>query len=148
MYYIHYQIGFLPRQSRFVVEQCGSYLDLLVKEFRYELSGKFKGFSLGINVKFILDLKDLLNPELVTLLNKILAFNKVVYVPAKHVYGPPNDYGHYFDVDDSIMVTLIAVKLGEEIKKRSQFASNLSQDLVLPGQDVYFGDHTRSDFDG
>ena len=148
MYYVHYQIGFLPESSRFVVEQSGSYLDLLVKELRYELTGNYKGFSMGANIKFILGLKDASNSELSALLNKILSFNKIVYVPAKHVYGPPNDYGHYFDVDDSIIVTLLAVKLGEEIKKRSQFAKNLCQDLVLPSQEEYIGNHQRTDFDG
>ena len=72
----------------------------------------------------------------------------MVYVPAKHVYGPPNDYEHYFDVDDSIMVTLLAVKLGEEIKKRSQFARNMSQDLVLLGQGEIIGNHPRTDNNG
>ena len=57
MYYVHHRIGFLPEQSRFVVEQSGSYLDLLVKELSYELSGKYKGFSLGRNVNCILKLK-------------------------------------------------------------------------------------------
>jgi len=148
MYYVHHRIGLLPEQSRFVVEQSGSYLDLLVKELRYELSGKYKGYSLGRNVNCIFKLKDSIDSELSIILNKILAFNKMVYVPAKHVYGPPNDYEHYFDVDDSIMVTLLAVKLGEEIKKRSQFARNMCQDLVLPGQGQISGNHPRTDSNG
>jgi len=148
MYYVHYEIRFLPKSSRFVVEQSGSYLDLLVKELRYELTGKYKGVPLGINVEYILKSKDKLDSELVILLKRIVAFNNFIYVPAKHRYGHPNDPGHYFEVDDSIMVTLLAVKLGEEIKKRSQFAKNLCQDLVLPGQNEYIGNHKRTDTDG
>ena len=39
-------------------------------------------------------------------------------------------------------------ELSEEIKKTSQFAKKLSQDLILPGQEEYIGDHQRTDFDG
>ena len=53
-----------------------------------------------------------------------------------------------FDVDDSMVIALVAVKLGEEVKKRSEFARNMCQDLVLPGQQKIFGNHPRTDFDG
>ena len=66
---------------------------------------------------FVLSLKTKVDPSLIILLKQILSFNNVVYVPANTLYGPPTDYGHYFDVDDSIVITLLAVKLGEEIKK-------------------------------
>ena len=52
MYYVHHLVGFLPEESRFVVEQSGSYLDLLVKELRYEYSGTYYGYPLGQNVPF------------------------------------------------------------------------------------------------
>ena len=41
MYYINHRVGFLPEESRFVVEQTGSYLDLLVKEYRFEIEGTY-----------------------------------------------------------------------------------------------------------
>jgi hypothetical protein len=103
---------------------------------------------LGTNVGFLLSLKDKIDPDLVILSKRILSFNNITYAPAKHVYGPPTDDRHYFDVGDSIVITLLAVKLGEEAKKRSQFARNMCQDLVPPGQRKISGNHPRTDFDG
>jgi len=148
MYYVHHQIGFLPEASRFVVEQSGSYLDLLMKELRYEMSGKFVKLPLGTNVSFIRTIKSTVNPDLSDLLKKIQSFNQVAYVPAKHIYGPPTNERHYFEVDDSILIAMTAVKLCENIKKRSQYARNLCQDLVLPGQQKIQGNHQRTDFRG
>jgi len=145
MYYVHHEVGFLPEESRDVVEQSGSYIDLLIKELRYELTGVYSRHPLGQNVRFLLSLKDKSDPALVILLKRILSFNNVAYVPAKHIYGPPTDERHYFDVDDSLVITLMAVKLAEEVKKRSQFARNLCQDLVLPGQQEIMGNHPRTD---
>ena len=42
MYYVNHKVGFLPEDSRFVVEQSGSYIDLLIKELRYELAGVYR----------------------------------------------------------------------------------------------------------
>jgi hypothetical protein len=148
MYYVNHRIGFLPEDSRFVVEQSGSYIDLLIKELRYELTGVYRKRPLGENVSFLLSLKDKIDPDLVILLKRILSFNNVAYAPAKHVYGPPTDDRHYFDVDDSMVIALVAVKLGEEVKKRSEYARNMCQDLVLPGQQKILGNHPRTDFDG
>ena len=131
-----------------MVEQSGSYLDLLVKELRFELSGKYYGIPLGKNIAFLLTLKDKNTLDLTNLMKLISSFNKIVYVPAKHVYGPPNDYRHYFDVDISIIVVLYAVKLGEKIKKLSSFARNLCQDLVLPAQQKIIGNWPRTDYHG
>jgi hypothetical protein len=148
MYYVHHRVGSLPEDSRFVVENSGSYIDLLVKELRYELTGVYCKQPLGSNANFLLSLKANIDPDLVILLKRILSFNNVAYAPAKHVYGPPTDDRHYFDVDDSIVIALLAVKLGEEIKKRSEFARKLCQDLVLPGQREIIDNHPRTDFDG
>jgi hypothetical protein len=148
LYYINHEVGFLPEHSRFVVEQSGSYLDLLLKEFRYELERKYYGEPLGKNVNAILRLKGKNDDSLALLLKQLLAFNNIAYVPSKHVYGLPDDEGHYFEVDDSIVIVLAGVKLGEEIKARSQFARNLAQDLVLPSQKPYSGNWPRTDRDG
>jgi len=148
LYYINHEVGFLPEHSRFVVEQSGSYLDLLLKEFRYELEGKYYKEPLGKNVNALLRLKGKNPDSLARLLNQLLAFNNIAYVPSKHVYGLPDDEGHYFEVDDSIVIVLAGVKLGEEIKARSQFARNLAQDLVLPSQKPYSGNWPRTDRDG
>ena len=70
MYYVNYKIGFLPEDSRFVVEQSGSYIDLLIKELRYELTGIYRKRPLGENVSFLLSLKDKIDPDLILLLKR------------------------------------------------------------------------------
>ena len=47
MYYVNYEMKYLQRRSRWVVEQMGSYLDLLVKEYRFEVKGKYSRGLLG-----------------------------------------------------------------------------------------------------
>ena len=145
LYYLNYELKFLPRSSRFVVENMGSYLDLLVKELRFEIEGKYYKKSLGTNLVSLMKRAD---NNLGPLLEKLQLFNRVAYVPAKHEYGPPNDPRHYFSCSDAVIVILSAVKLGEELKMRSKFVRNLCQDLVLPAQMPLIGNHPRTDTDG
>ena len=145
MYYINHEVGWLPEHSRFVVEQSGSYVDLLLKEYRFELLGTYGEQPWGKNVEAIRNSKLTSEDETTVLLNQLLMFNRAAYVPAKHIYGPPTEENHYFCAEDSIFIIFGAVKLGEEIKKRSQYARNLCQDLVLPGQGHILGNHPRTD---
>jgi len=144
LYYIHHELKFLPRTSRFVVEQMGSYLDLMVKELRFELEGQYYKMPLGRNIAALLKNDD----ADMELLRKLMMFNEIAYVPAKHLYGSPDDPKHYFNSQETIVIVLTAVKLGEALKKRSSFVRNLCQDLVLPAQRPLIGDHERTDRNG
>jgi len=144
LYYIHYELKFLPRTSRFVVEQMGSYLDLLTKELRFELEGRYHKMPLGKNITALMRYDD----ADMKLLEKLMMFNEIAYVPAKHIYGSPNDSRHYFNSQETTVIVLAAVKLGEELKRRSSFVRNLCQDLVLPAQKPLIGDHKRTDRNG
>jgi len=116
----------------------------LIKELRFELEGRYHKKPLGQNINALLK-----NGEAnLELLRKILKFNKVAYVPAKHIYGSPLDTKHYFNSQETIVIVLVAVKLGEELKKQSGFIRNLCQDLVLPEQKPLIGNHKRTDRNG
>ena len=103
---------------------------------------------LGTNIHAITHIVDKTNTRLIVLFDNLLHFNKVAYVPAKHVYGLPDDISHFFDEEDSINITLIGAKLAEELKKRSQYVRNYCQDLVLPAQQPIIGKWKRTDNDG
>ena len=145
LYYVNYEIKFLPKSSRRIVENMGSYIDLLIKELRYEIERKYYKKPLGKN---IYNLKEKVSADLKDLFEKILLFNKIAYVPSKHEYRPPNNPRHYFSTIDTIIIILSAVKLGEELKKRSQYVRDLCQDLFMPGRKPYEGNHKRTDSDG
>jgi len=145
LYYVNYELKFLPKRSRFVVEQIGSYLDLAVKELRYELEGQYQKKPLGVNVAALMKSAD---TDMKFLLRKLEMFNEIAYVPSKHIYGPPYDQRHYFNTQETIVIVLAAIKLGEELKKRSQYVRNLCQDLVLPAQKPLYGNWKRTDRNG
>jgi len=42
---------------------------------------------------------------------------RVAYVPSKHIYWLPDDPNHYFRFQETIVIVLIAVKLGGGLKK-------------------------------
>jgi len=145
LYYVNYDLKDLPRKSRFVVEQMGSYLDLLVKELRYELEGRYCEEPLGRNILAIMKYVD---GDMKVLLKTIETFNRIAYVPAKHIYGPPDDPNHYFSFQEAVVIALVAVKLGEKLKQRSRYVQKLRQDLVLPAQKPLIGNWKRTDTDG
>jgi hypothetical protein len=143
LYYVNFNVG--PRWSRSVVEDMGSYLDLLVKELRFEKEGTYYNLPLGANIHHLMGQ---VNDDLKSILAKVDLYNRIAYVPAKHVYGSPNDTRHYFSDSDVVVLALSAVKLGEELKKESEFVRNLCQDIVLPGQKPLTGQHRRTDAHG
>ena len=57
LYYINYEVKYLNRNSRWVVENIGSYLDLLVKELRFEVEGTYHKFPLGRNISYLIKSK-------------------------------------------------------------------------------------------
>ena len=133
-------------ESRYVVEQMGSYLGKLVKELSFELEGEYLGkSSLGVDIRRLLEDKRNVGSDLRELLMKIRFLNEVAYAPSKHRHGSPSNTRHYFLVSDVAVIVLAAVKLGEELKRGSKYVRNLCQDLVLPGQKPIMGDHPRTD---
>jgi hypothetical protein len=126
-----------------VVEKMGSYLDLIVKEFCFELEGRYpEKTPLGANLHRLLKKVD---SDLGVLVKKILDLNNFACAPSKHKYRPPTDPRHYFSIMDAIIILLGAVKLGEELKKRSKYVRNFCQDLCLSGQEPLVGNHPRRD---
>lgn len=145
LYYLDYSLKNLPMLSRNAIEEVGSYIDLLIKEFRYEIEGKYREFPLGSNIEYLLGKKLKLDLDLIMLLEKVRFLNKWAYVPAKHIYGSPNDTEHYFKDPEVAIIVLAVIKLGEELKSKSKYVRTLCQDLVLPGQGLIIGHHPRTD---
>lgn len=144
--YARYSLGNLPMESRYVVEQMGSYLGDSVKELSFELEGNyFEKSSLGVDISRLLKNKRNVSSDVAELLKKIRFLDKVAYAPSKHRKGAPDDTRHYFSVSDVAILALAAVKLGEELKRRSKYVRRYCQDLVLPGQRPIIGDHPRTD---
>jgi len=143
LYYVNHGFYFISSKSRWIVENMGSYLDLLVKELRLEVDGKYSSLPLGKNIESLL--KSNISSELKLLLEKIRLYNSLFYIPSKHKYGPPNLDKHYFDVPSTIVAVLSAVKLGEELKKHSIYVHELAQDLYLPGHRPYVGRERTAD---
>jgi hypothetical protein len=144
LYYVNYELNFLPKSSRFVVEQSGSYLDFLVKELRYEIEGVYSKKPLGENIIYLKKS----TKELSSLLDKLMLFNNLAYVPSKHEYGPPFEQCHFFSSYEAVIIILAAVKLGEVLKEKSKYVRNFCEDLVLPGQGKIIGNWPREDTDG
>ena len=111
-----------------------------------EVEGSYRSLPLGANISSLL--KQDIDEELRSALNKIDIFNQVAYVPSKHHYGSPNSDQHYFSIVDTIFLILCAVKLGELMKKKSQYVSRFSQDLCLRGQKPLEGKPRVPDGDG
>jgi hypothetical protein len=143
LYYVNREFSFISSRSRWIVENMGSYLDLLVKELRLEVDGKYSSLPLGKNIESLI--KSNIDSDLKKILEKIRLYNSLFYVPSKHKYGPPNTDKHYFDVPSTIIAVLSAVKLGEELKKHSIYVHELAQDLYLPGHHPYLGREHTSD---
>jgi len=144
--YARYSLGRGPMEARYTVERMGRYLGKLVKELRFEFEGKYpEGSSFRVDISRLLKNKGNMNSDLEQLLKKIRFLDKVAYVPSKHKDRPPDVPQHYFSVSDGAIVVLAAVKLGEELKKRSKYVRNLCQDLVDVGQRPIIGSHPRTD---
>jgi hypothetical protein len=142
LYYLNYEVKFFPMRTRYVVEQSGSYLDLLVKELRYEKQGQYRKTPLGRNIDALFEKSD---DDLKLLLRQLKLFNEIAYVPSKHEYGPPYENKHFFNSLEAVIIVLAAIKLGEELKAKSVYIKKLCQDLVLPGQGMIYGDWKRED---
>jgi hypothetical protein len=52
---------------------------------------------------------------------------RVAYVLSKHIYWLPDDPNHYFRFQETIVIVLIAVKLGGGLKKRSRYVRNCAK---------------------
>ena len=108
MYYLNWEIGFLPEHTRDLVRYAGDFIDELIKEVAYDKAIHFKSFalkrSLGSNIRKI---RGALGDSLYGILNE---YNEFIYVPAKHDFNT-NGHPHRFSGPEAVYVCYITTKL-------------------------------------
>lgn len=121
VYYLNYEITGLPEHTRHVVRYAGDYIDQLIKHCSYEkgdfLIFKFRGLhrSLGSN---LVKLNKVLPKQLLDIL---IEFNEIIYVPSKHEWDV-QDRPHLFSAREAVFVCFIVKKLASKIIPYSPMA--------------------------
>ena len=121
---------FLPRWTRNSIRYLGDYIDLLVKVMAFEVTKDYrcKRSSLGINLRRIKPKKYGIESDL---LDRLRKYNSFLYQPGKHDFRVSRGRGHRFTSREVVLTAFITMKLAEDIKKRSRFAEQLSDDQVF-----------------
>jgi len=111
IFYLNFEINYLPEETRNVVRYAGDYIDQLIKHLAHQ-KGRFKFLSvyssLGNNIKRA---KNAFNSKLYNALEK---YNKLIYIPAKHDFDV-KDRPHLFSGKEAVAILFITKKLAEEI---------------------------------
>jgi hypothetical protein len=123
LFYLRHHLNYLPHWTRDPILHMGSYVDVLVKEMAFELSGDRNclRWPLGKNLNRI---KSLISPELYDRLSR---YNKFLYVPAKHDFEVPPEREHRFTPREVVLAIFVGMKLASEIKNISKMALEYSE---------------------
>ncbi len=139
VYYLNYEVGGLPENTRDVVRYTGDYIDQLIKNYSYE-KGNFHilryralKLSLGSNLKKLS--KDI--PK--DILDSLTAFNEILYVPAKHVFDV-GDRPHLFTA--RVYSCFLMKKFAKQIIPLSIEAKKYSEN----GKYEYHSDSTQDHY--
>jgi hypothetical protein len=125
IYYAQMELRCLPTYTRNAIRYLGDYVDLLVKAFAFEITRDkhCKSRSLGVNVKTLSSKKYGVPIEL---LDKLKKYNSFLYQPGKHDFTLPPGRSHRFTCKEVVYTAFVTMKLADEIKKLSQFATKIS----------------------
>jgi hypothetical protein len=129
LYYAQNEMRGLPLYTRDVIRYLGDYIDLLVKAMTFEFvkDQKCKKRSLGANLRALKPTKYKVPSEL---LDKSSRYNSFLYQPGKHDFSIPPGRSHRFTSREVVLTSFITLKLADDIKKLSQFATQVSLDQV------------------
>ena len=129
LYYAEMEMRALPRWTRNAIRYLGDYIDILVKAVAFEFINdpRCKKYSLGRNLRMLRPKKHGISPEL---LDKLKRYNSFLYQPGKHDFRVPLGRGHRFTSKEVVLTAFITMKLADEIKKLSQFATKVSLNQV------------------
>lgn len=116
MYYLNWELGYLPEQTRDVIRYAGDFIDHLIKHMTVEHAVFIKSIGLHRSLgKNIHKLRKVLGEMLYESLNQ---YNECIYVPAKHDFQV-NGHPHRFSGPEAIYACFITVKLGNMIRELS-----------------------------
>ncbi|MEI8348703.1 MAG: hypothetical protein WCI77_00980 [Candidatus Omnitrophota bacterium] len=123
MYYMNWELNYLPRWTRNSTKYLGDYIDLLVKIFVADKlkDEKYKSVSLGANLKYM---PNIMPEEIITALR---TYNELIYVPAKHDFEVKNRR-HRFTCREVVYACLITMELGKRIIPLSQKVKDWTED--------------------
>lgn len=129
LYYAKMEMRALPRWTRNAIRYLGDYIDILVKAVAFEFTKDYrcKKYSLGRNLRLLKPKKHGISLEL---LDKLKRYNSFLYQPGKHDFRVPSGRGHRFTSKEVVLTAFITMKLADEIKKLSQFATEVSFNQV------------------
>ena len=108
LYYVTMQfLPRLPSYTRDIVRYEGDYIDFLIRN--HILKKGFRGKSFGYLVE---NIKNLVSSELY---ENLKVYNRIFYVPAKHDFKVEKR-NHRFTCKETVLITLVTIKLADEIK--------------------------------
>lgn len=122
VYYLYLDIRALPEKTRYVVENTGNFIDVLVKCCAHEL-GKKQLFALRSSLSS--NIKRLKNVMPEKFLKNLGLFDALFYVPAKHKWDV-GDRPHLFSVKETVTCLFIARHIADDIIKSSEEARRWS----------------------
>lgn len=125
LYYLQHEIQFLPRWTRDAIRYSGDYVDLLVKEMVFELSGdhRVREYSMGKNINILKSKKYRIPEKLIVNLGR---HNSFIYRPGKHDFNVPEGRGHRFTSREAVLTAFVTMELANEIKSLSKLAKEAS----------------------
>jgi len=126
VYYITAQyLPHLPHYTRDVMRYLGDYIDMLIKYLASDIlsNKKYLKNSMGINLHH---LKGKLDN---TLIDSLLSYNEIIYVPAKHDFEVKKR-SHRFNYREVIIACILTAKFANEIKDLSPLVRQYALDQL------------------
>jgi hypothetical protein len=123
IFYVHYELNYLPNRTRNIMRYLGDFVDHLVKYMASDLlhNKRYLKKSLTNNLK---KLKKSLPHNLY---EQLTDFNRVTYTPAKHDFSQPKGRNHYFTEREVVLTCFIVSKFRADIIKLSAEAKAYSE---------------------
>ncbi|MDD4902141.1 MAG: hypothetical protein PHE24_03315 [Patescibacteria group bacterium] len=125
MFYLNDELGYLPYHTRDAMRDFGDYIDHLIKFCSADnlRNKKYEEKSLGSN---LINLKGAISEKLRL---RLIQFNKLVYVPAKHDFDV-KIRRHRFTSKEVVFVCFITMALAKQIVKISARARDYAEDRI------------------
>lgn len=124
VYYLVYELKFLPDQTRDIVRYCGDYLDQLAKMCAKELG--LKAFFRAPFGPVVSKIGNLIGEKWQ---QKLKLFNQLFYTEAKHNFEV-HEQDHLFLPEEVVFCCFITRKLADAILEKSPTARLYNEDKI------------------